>query len=55
MEKDCFDRTLVKFSSATTIWNSSKTHVREPVSSFVSGNRFGSILDPFGVQFAEMM
>ncbi len=28
--------------------------VREPVSTFVSGDRFGSILDPFGVRWSVM-
>lgn len=28
--------------------------VREPVTSFVSGDRFGSILDPFGVRWSVM-
>lgn len=28
--------------------------VREPVASFVSGDRFGSILDPFGVRWSIM-
>lgn len=28
--------------------------VREPVTSFVSGDRFGSILDPFGVRWSIM-
>ena len=28
--------------------------LREPVDTFVSGDRFGSILDPFGVRWAVM-
>lgn len=28
--------------------------VREPVSTFVSGDRFGSVVDPYGVRWAVM-
>lgn len=28
--------------------------IREPIANFVSGNRFGSILDPFGVRWTIM-